>query len=74
MAKLNLTIDGKSVTADSESTVLEAANIAGIYIPQLCSHPDLKPSGECGLCVVEIEGMDELGLPIDFHRAETAPV
>ena len=59
MAKLNLTIDGKSVTADSESTVLEAANIAGIYIPQLCSHPDLKPSGECGLCAVEIEGMVE---------------
>ena len=59
MAKLNLTIDGKSVTADSESTVLEAANIAGIYIPQLCSHPDLKPSGECGLCAVEIEGTGE---------------
>jgi len=59
MAKINLTIDGKSVTADSESTVLEAANIAGIYIPQLCSHPDLKSSGECGLCMVEIEGTGE---------------
>jgi len=59
MAKLNLTIDGKSITADSESTILEAANIAGIYVPQLCSHPDLRPSGECGLCAVEIEGTGE---------------
>jgi NADPH-dependent glutamate synthase beta subunit-like oxidoreductase/formate hydrogenlyase subunit 6/NADH:ubiquinone oxidoreductase subunit I/ferredoxin len=59
MAKINLTIDGKSITADSENTVLEAANQAGIYIPQLCSHPDLKPSGECGLCAVEIEGSGE---------------
>ena len=60
MAKLNLTIDGKSISADSENSVLEAANKAGIYIPQLCSHPDLKPSGECGLCAVEIEGNAEL--------------
>jgi len=59
MAKINLTIDGKSITADSEHTVLEAATLAGIYIPQLCSHPDLKPSGECGLCAVEIEGTSE---------------
>ncbi len=59
MAKINLTIDGKSITADSENTVLEAATLAGIYIPQLCSHPDLKPSGECGLCAVEIEGTSE---------------
>ena len=67
MAKLNLTIDGKSVTADSESTVLEAANKAGIYIPTLCYHPDLKPacssgncSDGCGLCAVEIEGNADL--------------
>ena len=66
MAKLNLTIDGKSVTADSESTVLEAANKAGIYIPTLCYHPNLKPacasgncSDGCGLCAVEIEGQTE---------------
>jgi len=67
MAKLNLTIDGKSVTADSESTVLEAAKKAGIYIPTLCYHPDLKPacssgncSDGCGLCAVEIEGNTDL--------------
>lgn len=56
MAKIQISIDGKSITADSENTILEAANQAGIYIPAICSHPDLKPSGECGLCAVQIEG------------------
>ena len=63
MAKINLTINGKSITADSENTLLEAANKAGIYIPTLCYHPDLKPacsSGDCqdgcSLCAVQVEG------------------
>lgn len=38
-------------------TVLEAAQLAGIYIPTLCSDPDLEPYGACRLCVVEIERM-----------------
>ena len=53
-----VTIDGKKVTADSESTILQAAKQAGIYIPALCYHPDLKPTANCGVCVVEIEGMN----------------
>lgn len=59
MSKINLTIDGKTITAESDSTILDAANQAGIYIPTLCSHPDLKPSGECGLCAVIVEGQAE---------------
>lgn len=54
---LNLTIDGKNVTARPGMTVLSAALNAGIYIPTLCYDPDLKPYGACRLCVVEIEGM-----------------
>lgn len=59
MAKIQINIDGKSITTDSESTILEAANRAGIYIPSICSHPDLKPSGECGLCAVQIDGSSD---------------
>lgn len=59
MDKVDINIDGKSITADSGSTILAAANHAGIYIPTLCSHPDLKPASECGMCVVEIEGNPE---------------
>ncbi len=61
MDNINLTINGHSVTVKKGSTVLEAAQAAGIYIPTLCYYPDLKPYGACRTCVVEIEGLR--GLP-----------
>lgn len=61
MEKLTLTIDGVAVDVRKGSTVLEAAQAAGIYIPTLCHHPDLKPFGACRLCLVSIEGVR--GLP-----------
>ena len=38
-------------------TILQAAQAAGIYIPTLCYHPDLKPYGGCRLCIVQVENM-----------------
>ncbi len=38
---LKLTIDGIEIEAWDGATILEAADAAGIYIPRLCSHPDL---------------------------------
>ena len=58
---ITLTIDGKPVEVEKGVTVLQAAQSAGIYIPTLCYHPDLKPYGGCRLCIVEIENMR--GLP-----------
>lgn len=52
-----ITIDGKAFEAREGISVLEAALEAGIYIPHLCYHPDLKPTGACRLCIVEIEGL-----------------
>jgi NADH dehydrogenase/NADH:ubiquinone oxidoreductase subunit G len=54
--QLTLTIDGAQVQAAPGATVLEAALAAGIYIPHLCHHPDLKPVGVCRLCMVEVAG------------------
>ena len=51
---VNLTIDGRQVTAAAGTTVLLAAKEGGIDIPTLCYHPELKPEGHCRLCVVEI--------------------
>lgn len=61
MDKLKITIDGKQCEVVQGTTVLEAANAAGIYIPTLCADSDLEPYGSCRLCVVEIEGIR--GLP-----------
>ena len=56
MTMVNLTIDGRRIQAPAGSTVLEAARAAGIYIPTLCYHPDLRPEGACRLCMVEASG------------------
>ena len=56
MDKIKLLIDGKQVEAKAGSSVLEAALDAGIYIPHLCTHPNLPVQGNCNLCVVQING------------------
>jgi NADH-quinone oxidoreductase subunit G/NADP-reducing hydrogenase subunit HndD len=57
MKNINIIIDGKEYSVPENFTVLEACKQAGIEIPVLCYHPDLRPEGSCRLCVVEIEGM-----------------
>ncbi|UCH07528.1 MAG: FAD-dependent oxidoreductase [Deltaproteobacteria bacterium] len=59
METIKLNIDGKEIETKTGKTILEAALDAGIYIPHLCHHPDLKPIGTCGICVVDVEGIDE---------------
>jgi formate dehydrogenase major subunit len=57
---VNITIDGKKVQVPEGTTVLRAAEAAGISIPTLCDHKELKPYGGCRMCVVEVEGMRTL--------------
>lgn len=53
---VQLTIDGHPIEVPEGTTVLQAAQQAGIFIPTLCNHPELTPSGGCRLCIVEIDG------------------
>ena len=57
---LNLTINGKNITVEEETTILQAAKDNGIYIPTLCYDDAVKVYGACGLCVVEAEGIPKL--------------
>lgn len=52
-SEINFTIDGLKIKAHKGETILQAALRNGIYIPHLCYHPSLKPSGSCRLCLVE---------------------
>ncbi|UCF95683.1 MAG: (2Fe-2S)-binding protein [Desulfobacterales bacterium] len=56
MSDVKVRIDGREVTAHEGMTILEAARLVDIEIPTLCHSPDLIPSGNCRVCVVEIEG------------------
>ncbi len=55
MTDMVLQIDGKEVTAVAGTTVLQAAQQAGISIPTLCHHEKLEDYGGCRLCMVEVE-------------------
>jgi formate dehydrogenase major subunit len=57
---VNFTIDGKTIEVPDGTTVLKAAEAAGIQIPTLCHHPALVPFGGCRLCLVEVDGMRTL--------------
>ena len=54
MDKITLKIDGFDILTSSGTMILEAALENGIYIPNLCYHPELKSSGVCRLCLVEV--------------------
>ena len=59
LGNVTLSVTGVQITAEAGQSVLDAALNAGIYIPHLCSHPDLPAAGGCKLCVVEIAGQDK---------------
>ncbi len=67
--QIKLTIDGTAVTVERGQTILEAAQSAGIRIPNLCYDRRLISFGACRLCVVQQKGKSEL-LPSCFTPAK----
>ncbi len=50
---VTLKIDGRTVQAEPNSTVLEACMAQGIKIPTLCNLKDINNIGACRMCLVE---------------------
>jgi len=70
MKKINLEIDGKQVTVEEGTTILEAAKKIGIDIPHLCYDPRVQPIGSCRLCIVQIEGRPGLTISCNTPVAQ----
>ncbi|MBU6460380.1 MAG: formate dehydrogenase subunit alpha [Proteobacteria bacterium] len=49
-------LNGASVSARSDETILQAADRHGIEIPRLCYMDGMRPDGNCRSCMVEIAG------------------
>ncbi|WP_373498941.1 bidirectional hydrogenase complex protein HoxU [Desulfococcus sp.] len=60
MAVVTLTINDRLISTQAGSTILDAAEDAGIFIPTLCHLKGLSPRGGCRLCLVEVEGSPRL--------------
>jgi len=57
-----ITIDGKVVECAAGKTVIEAALENGIDVPHFCWHPALSVSGNCRMCLVEVEKLPKLAI------------
>jgi NADH-quinone oxidoreductase subunit G len=63
-------IDGKEIEFKQGQTIIEAAKDAGIDIPHFCWHPSLSVSGNCRICLVEVEKMPKLVIACSTIAAE----
>lgn len=59
---IKVIIDGKEYQAEPTKTVIEVARENGIHIPHFCWHPKLSVSGNCRMCLVEIEKFPKLAI------------
>ncbi len=53
-----LTIDDIEIEVESGTSVLQAAEQVGVEIPRFCYHEKLSVSGDCGMCLVELDGCE----------------
>jgi NADP-reducing hydrogenase subunit HndD len=60
MDTVRIKINGKDIDVPKNSTILEAARLAGISIPTLCYLKDINEIGACRICVVEVKGARSL--------------
>jgi len=57
---VNLTVDGKGITAPTGTLLIEACKTVGIEVPSFCYYPNLSLQGACRMCLVKVEKMPKL--------------
>ncbi|MDD2331944.1 MAG: NADH-dependent [FeFe] hydrogenase, group A6, partial [Candidatus Cloacimonetes bacterium] len=53
---IHVIVNGKQIQVAKDTKVLHACTKAGFPVPHLCYHEDLPAFGNCGVCMVEING------------------
>jgi NADH-quinone oxidoreductase subunit G len=66
----SLTIDGRKVDSPAGTTVIQAAEKLGIFIPRYCYHPGLSIAGNCRICLVEVEKNPKLQIACNTPVSE----
>lgn len=60
LADVNVTVDGKTISIEAGSSIIQAADKAGVTIPRYCYHDKLAIAGNCRMCLVDVERMPKL--------------
>ena len=55
-SEVAIEVDGEELTAPAGSMIIQATDIADIYIPRFCYHKELSIAANCRMCLVEVEG------------------
>ena len=55
MNMFKIEIDGRTLEVAPGSTIIEAADAAGISIPRFCYHKKLSVAANCRMCLVDVE-------------------
>lgn len=63
-------LDGNEIEFKPGQTIIQAAADAGITIPHFCWHPSLSVSGNCRVCLVEVERMPKLVIACSTMASE----
>lgn len=63
-------LDGQEIGFKPGQTIIEAAKEVGVEIPHFCWHPSLSVSGNCRVCLVEVEKMPKLAIACATQASE----
>ncbi len=55
-----VTIDDQPLEVEPGALIIQAADRLGIEVPRFCYHPDLRPEGNCRMCLVAVQGFPRL--------------
>lgn len=82
--EVTLQINGQKIAVPEGTTIMEAANRLGVYIPHFCYHEKLSIAANCRMCMVDIEKspkalpacatpvMDGMVVRVDSPKAKAA--
>lgn len=65
-----LSIDGQEIEVAEGTTVIQAAEQLGIFVPRYCYHPGLSIAGNCRICLVEVEKNPKLQIACNLPATE----
>lgn len=67
---IKIKVNNSTLSVNEGETILAALRKNGIRVPTLCSMDDLTPTGACRMCVVEVEGFENLVPSCSFKVQE----
>lgn len=67
---VTIDVNGKALAAEPGATILAVLKKHNIRVPSLCNMDELRPTGSCRLCVVELENPHKLVPSCSYPVAE----